>query len=478
MLLSELLKNVNYARKNFADLPIKNISTNSADVCAGDVFVCLVGEKVDGHKFAFEAVKNGAVAIVCHKYIDGIDAVQLKVQNTRQTLSKLCANFYDNPQNKMKFVGVTGTNVKTTTTNLVAHVLQKSGKKVAIVGTNGAFFDGKMFETGLTTPEPVKLYKLLSQMVDCDVEYVVCEISAHAIAYERLFGIVFDVVGITNITQDHLDYFKNMQNYAKTKLDYILSNNVKSVAWCCDDELIRSSDIIKKTGLSYGIECPSDVFATSIFTSSCGTNFFVNFLDNVFEVQTRLIGRFNVQNILCCICICAMLGVSVISCKEGISDFVGVEGRMQQITLKNKACCIIDYAHTPNALENVLKELKQMPHSRLVLVFGCGGDRDKEKRPIMGKIAEMFCDVVIVTSDNPRGENAKEIIKQITSQTKKCKIIQDRAKAISYAIKNSKQGDVIAICGKGHEKYQIIGDKKLYFSDLEEVLRANEKIKV
>ena len=479
MELKKLIENLNCKTTGNLDIEIENITTNSKNTTKNSMFICLVGENADGHNYAKDAEKNGATVIVCERKLENVFVTQIIVENTRKAYSQIFSNFYFNPQNWLKTIAITGTNGKTTTSFLIKSILEGAGKRVGLIGTQGVFFGNQFFETGLTTPDPEVLFKTLREMVDSGIEYVVMEASAHALELEKTEGIVFDVGVFTNFTQDHLDFFKTMENYKQAKLKLFNYGKIKSAVLNFDDGVgLEISEKINVPFVSYGIYNPSDIFAVEIERKTIKTEYVVNLLDNVFKVESNLFGEFNVYNSLAACGAMAILGFSENEIKRGLESLVSVPGRFNSFRLYNGATAVIDFAHTPDGLEQILKTLKQMPFNRIITVFGCAGNRDKGKRSQMGKIAEMFSDFVVITSDNPCYENPNLIIDDIEHGMKKTAHTSfvDRTSAVYHAIEISQKGDVIAILGKGAETYQDINGIKAPYNDFETVNRKNEEL--
>ncbi len=395
----------------------------------------------------------------------------LWVENIRKVYALSCKNLSSSACDKMKIIGITGTNGKTSTVRLVADILKKSGKKVGTIGTLGAFFDDKSFESELTTPDPHILHGIFSKMQKCGVEMVVMEISAHAIALDKIEGINFDVTALTNITQDHLDFFGTMENYAKTKMQLLQKKYSKQSIVCIDDErIVRELENIEVPFVTYGIENPSDIFAIDIIKSVKGIGFVCNCLDEIFEGKTTLIGEYNLLNCLCAIGICYLLNIKIEDIISGLETSKAETGRFNLISNSNFDV-VIDFAHTPDGMEKVLQTAKPLCKGNLIVVFGCGGNRDSQKRPLMGSIASLYADKIFITSDNPRFENPDQIMDEIKSgiSTQNVTIESDRKKAIQLALSSCQKNDLILILGKGGEEYQIIFDQKISYSDFDEV---------
>lgn len=478
MNLENLIKNLEAKVIGETNLDILDITYNSKKVKKGSLFVCLCGENSDGHDFAKDAERNGAAAILCEKQVQ-VNIPQIVVSSTRKALSKVFSCFYDNPQNKLKIIGLTGTNGKTTTSFLIKSILEESGKKVGLIGTQGAFIGKQFFQTGLTTPDPQLLFKLLKQMVDFGVEYVVMEVSAHALALDKTEGIVFEVGVLTNLTQDHLDFFKTMENYKHAKLKLFERNKIKSAVLNFDDEFGRElAETITVPFLSYSLNNPSDVFAAKIGNKNGKNKFIVNILDNVFDVESNLIGEFNIYNSLAAASVAAMLGCSTKQIKNGLEKLLGVEGRLNRFNLSNGVVAFIDFAHTPDGIEQALNAIRELKFKQIITVFGCSGNRDKDKRHKMGQIAEKLSDYVVLTTDNPRFENPELILDDIEIGMEKTAHTRfvSREQAIEFALTLAKKGDCVAILGKGAETYQDINGVNVPYSDFEVVKNFNENL--
>ena len=478
MNLENLIKNLEAKVIGETNLDILDITYNSKKVKKGSLFVCLCGENSDGHDFAKDAERNGAAAILCEKQVQ-VNIPQIIVSSTRKALSKVFSCFYDNPQNKLKIIGLTGTNGKTTTSFLIKSILEESGKKVGLIGTQGAFIGKQFFQTGLTTPDPQLLFKLLKQMVDFGVEYVVMEVSAHALALDKTEGIVFEVGVLTNLTQDHLDFFKTMENYKRAKFKLFEGNKIKSAVLNFDDEFGRKlAETITVPFLSYSLNNPSDVFAAKIGNKNGKNKFIVNILDNVFDVESNLIGEFNIYNSLAAASVAAMLGCSTKQIKNGLEKLFGVEGRLNRFNLSNGVVAFIDFAHTPDGIEQALNAIRELKFKQIITVFGCSGNRDKDKRHKMGQIAEKLSDYVVLTTDNPRFENPELILDDIEIGMEKTAHTRfvSREQAIEFALTLAKKGDCVAILGKGAETYQDINGVNVPYSDFEVVKNFNENL--
>ncbi|HHT83413.1 MAG: UDP-N-acetylmuramoyl-L-alanyl-D-glutamate--2,6-diaminopimelate ligase [Christensenellales bacterium] len=474
MTLRELTEGIEIVSSNAEmDAEVKGIKIDSRKVRASDLFIALSGEK-DGHNYIGEALKNGAFAIVCNKAINQ-DIPHIQVRDTRKAFALIASNYYGNAHKKMKIIFVTGTNGKTTTTYIINSLLKANGHKTAVIGTLGAVIDEKKINTDLTTPDPLDLHRLFSKAYESGVEYVIMEASAHAIYYKKLEGLKAEAAVFTNISQDHLDFFGNMAKYARTKTSFFSNERMKLSIINSDDEYGRK--ILSKKNclcLSYGINNPSDVFAVDIVTYNAKTRFILNAFDEVAEITIPLYGRFNVYNTLAAIAVARALSIPMSVILKALSGLKEVSGRFNII--KEDITVIIDYAHTPDGLENLLKAVKSLDGGRIITVFGCGGNRDAVKRPIMGTVAAMYSDFCVITSDNPRFEDPMDIIRQVEkgvrAVTQNYICIKDRENAIAYAIKFAQAGDKVVVAGKGGENYLDIMGVKHPYSDKKAVMSA------
>lgn len=480
MLLSDLLKNVEVSSVLGEDKEINNFSHVAGKIERGGLYLALKGSNLDGADFIDEARKRGAAAVVCEEDVknavtDGVTVVS--VENARKAYAVISANFYNNPQRKLKIIGVTGTNGKTTVAYAISHILTVNGVKTGIIGTNGVEFDGKLYDTGMTTPDPQEFYKYLKEMTGCGVEAVVTEVSAHAAFYDKIYGIEFLIGVFTNFTQDHLDFFKDMETY-KTAKKYFLSNErCKYLILNADDALSREIMRENTKFLTYGIKNPSDVFAIDVRAGKTGERFVLNVFDEVFDVEIGVFGEFNAYNLLAACEACSVYGVPVSGVVEAMRSFKGAPGRVEKI-YDGKFKVFIDYAHTPDGLKNAVTGLREITENNLILVFGCGGNRDCDKRAKMGAVASEYADISILTNDNPRFEEPYAIIKAIESGFTKGKrvVVPDRLDALKYALKIALKGDVVLIAGKGAEKYQEICGVKNEFDDKAVALKILEEI--
>ena len=450
MKLHKLLHGV--ALTNMPDVEILSITSDSRNVTKGSLFVCIKGQKFDGHEVAKDMLQKGAEIIVCEKDL-GLDK-QIIVDDTRIAYPHICANWFDRPDKKMKIIGVTGTNGKTTITTVLKQVLTGCGHKVGLIGTSQNEIGDKVLHTERTTPEPYDLFALFAQMANEGCEYVVMEVSSQALEQHRIGPTHFASAIFTNLTQDHLDVHGTMEKYYQAK---------KLIFKACDFAIINADDEagrryfveIDCPKYSYSIENCGDYYADCIKLSASGSTFWFSDGTKTFHVDFSMPGYFNVSNITAVIACCERLGFQVNKVIEEIAKCKGVKGRAEIIPTGRNFTVMCDYAHTPDALENILPNVREFTEGRLICLFGCGGNRDSKKRPLMAKSAAKFSDFLIVTSDNPRNENPDEIIKDVLVGLNDTEIpfvsITDRKQAIFYALKNAKKGDVIVLAGKGNE---------------------------
>lgn len=456
--------------ENNEDVDITGIAYDSRSVTKGNVFVCIKGYESDGHKYAKMAEENGAALIVAEDKID-VSVPVCYVKNSRRALAMLSCAFYNNPSKKFKLIGVTGTNGKTTITYLVKSILEAAGKRVGVIGTNQNIIGDKVLVTKSntpTTPNALELQQLFSEMVENDAEYVVMEVSSHALELDRVYGCKFDVGIFTNLTQDHLDFHKTMENYlmAKAKLFDISEKGVVNY----DDEggrkIVESKDCeFLKVG--FGDGC--DLVASDMRIDAKGDDFNITYKGKTYPIHIGIPGKFSVYNAICAIGAALELGIDIETIKNGLNEAKGVMGRVEVVPTDTDYTVIIDYAHTPDGLENIIRAVKEFAKGRVITLFGCGGDRDNTKRAIMGEIAGKLSDYSIITSDNPRTEDPVRIVEMVEEGMKrtdgKYTLIVDRREAIGYALDFAKKDDVIILAGKGQETYQIIGKEKFDFDE-------------
>ena len=467
MKLSELIKYAEVKEiSGFSDVEISGICADSRKIRRGDLFICYKGGNFDSHEKAAEAEKNGAAAVVCEKPV-GCNIPQITVGDGRAHVSRLARAFYGFADKKLKISAVTGTNGKTTTTYMLESILKAYGKSAAVIGTLGISYAGKFIAPELTTPDPVYLHSVFADMVACGVEYVFMEVSAHALYFDKINGLHFEVGIFTNCTQDHLDFFKTMEEYAECKKLLFKDGRCGYSVINSDDELGVELMKTAKNHISYGLKNPADVFAVDIREKIDGTAFVLNLFDELYEINLSIPALHNVYNAMAAAACAKILGVDTAAIAKGLKELKKVEGRLERVAKYNGADIFVDFAHTPDGLEKSLQSLKNLCRGKLYCLFGCGGNRDKAKRPIMGEVAAKYADFLIITSDNPRYEEPFDIISEIERGVKpsgKAYVtVTERDVATEYAIRLLEKGDILLVAGKGGEHYQeIMGIKHSY----------------
>ena len=485
MKLNELLT---YLHDNLsvstANPTISSIEMDSREVKPGSLFICINGYTVDGHDYAQKAVENGAVAILAERELDVTVPVVL-VKDTKRAMAVLADIFHGQPTHSMHLIGVTGTNGKTTTTHIIESILNEANKKTGLIGTMYMKIGDLQREVKNTTPESLTLQKTFSDMKDAEVTHAVMEVSSHALHLGRIHGCDFNVAVFTNLTQDHLDYHKTMEayKYAKGLLFAQLGNRfdhnrIKYAVLNEDEE--ASEDFKKMTSakiVTYGIDRNADIMAKDVRMTSKGTTFQLITPVGTRSVTIQMVGKFSVYNVLAAVAATISSSIELDVIVKAIETIEGVRGRFELVDGGQDFTLIVDYAHTPDSLENVLHTIKQFAEGKIYCIIGCGGDRDKTKRPLMAKIAVENSDEPIFTSDNPRSEDPRRILEDMEKGVdgQYYTSIINREEAISYAIMNAKKGDVILIAGKGHETYQQIGNETFDFDDREIALKIIKK---
>ena len=469
---------------------ITSLASDSRLAQPGCLFFCLPGTKDDGHRFAKQAVERGAAALVTARPLD-LDVAQLIVPDTRQALAMIADYFYGRPSHRLRPIGVTGTNGKTTTTYLIERILADAGAKPGVIGTIETRYGGRHYPMSGTTPDALELQSIFKSMVDAGTDRCVMEVSSHALEQGRVKGCRFRTAVFTNLTQDHLDYHGTMEAYEKAKglffsrLGNVYFDDPKQRTFAVlnvDDPVSASyAKLTAAETVTYGIESEAQLKASRVSISASGTSFQLDSFWGSRRVNLKLVGKFNVYNALAALGAAICEGIEVKDAVRSLERISGVPGRVEPVDAGQPFAVIVDYAHTPDGLENVLRMVKEIADGRVICVFGCGGDRDRAKRPIMGRIAAKYADAVIVTSDNPRSEDPYLILEHIeagllSAQTprEKYELIADRRAAIEKAVEMASPGDVVLIAGKGHETYQLIGGVAHDFDDR---LAAKEAIR-
>ncbi|MCF2613168.1 MULTISPECIES: UDP-N-acetylmuramoyl-L-alanyl-D-glutamate--2,6-diaminopimelate ligase [Fusobacterium] len=478
MVINELFKDVEYKilQKVSDEINGEDLEFDSRKIKQGDVFIALEGSIVDGHTFISKAIENGAKTILVEKDVDKVEGINyFLVDGLREKMGIIASNFYGYPQNQLKIVGVTGTNGKTTTTYILESILGE--KNVARIGTVEYKIGDEIIPAPNTTPSSLEIIKICKKALEKNIKYLIMEVSSHGLDIGRVNMLRFEAGIFTNLTLDHLDYHKTMENYylAKRKLFDLVKDKKNSIINIDDEYGKRYLEYTN--GISYGIG-QGDIQGEIKQITREGQEVTIKIFEKEYKINLRLLGRYNLSNLLGAIGAVKTLGLSDEEIISKIPLIHGAPGRFEPVKIDRDFTVIVDYAHTGDALENILKSINEFKTNRVITVFGCGGDRDKTKRPIMGGIAEKYSDIVIVTSDNPRTEDPEEIIKDIVvGLTKENHIIEiHREKAIEKAISLAEKNDIILIAGKGHENYQVIGREKIHFDDKEEVIKAIKKL--
>lgn len=484
MKLREIISNIKCdIVKGNDEIEIKKIVFDSREVEENSLFVAISGFKVDGHNFIHQAVTKGAKAIVVEKDVElDSDITLIRVENTRRVLAYLSSAFYDQPSEKLNVIGITGTNGKTSTTYFINSILDVEKRKVGVIGTLGIMIDNKLTKTNNTTPESIHLQQFFNKMNKENVDDCIMEVSSHSIELNRVDDIDFNIGIFTNLSEEHLDFHKTLDSYMKAKLklfymtkDYNIINSDDKYGKQMINELIDVDTKLITYGISRG-----DVRAEDIQQSVKGIKFNLITSTDKMEINMTTPGIFNVYNALAAASCAIAMDISLQSIKKGLERIKGVKGRFEVIPTEKDFDVIVDFAHSPDGFDNVLSTVKEFAEGRIVSVFGCGGERDRTKRPKMGRIASQYSDICILTSDNSRSEKTEDIIEEIYTGIKgdacECYKIPDRREAIEYAIKIAEPKDIILLLGKGHETYQIIDGKTYEFNEFKIVQEIVDRI--
>lgn len=468
MKLYKLIENI--AETNLPDMEISSVTDNTKKVQKDSIFVCVKGGSFDGHDAAKEMLEKGAAVVITERDL-GLGDKQIITDNSRKFYGKLCAAWFDHPEKKIKIIGVTGTNGKTTITNVIKNILMSYGIKTGLIGTIRNEIGNEPVHTDNTTPMAFDYMQLLDKMVKADCKYAVMEVSSFGLVQNRIGPTHFNIGVFTNLTQDHLDYHKTMENYYQAK---------KMMFDECDFALVNIDDDYGKRLLSeiccpktsYGSSQEADYYSDAAKIKADGTSFWYCFDGKSKLVNMKMTGMFNVSNVTAAITVCMKAGIPLEHILETIADYNGVKGRCEIIPTGRDFTVICDYAHTPDAIENILQSVKQYTEGRLICLFGCGGNRDAKKRPLMAKAAAKYADRLIITSDNPRDEIPEAIIDDILAGLKDSRIpfdvVVDRTEAIYHSLKIARKGDIIVLAGKGHEDYQVLpGNEHIHFDERE-----------
>lgn len=486
MKLKKILNNIDFELiKGKLAKEICGIKYDSREIGKGNLFVAISGLELDGHQFIDQAIKNGATAVVIEKelqnYQSGVS--YLKVDNSRKTMAKLGKNFFNNPLADIKLIGITGTNGKTTTSFLLYNILKEYAGKAALFGTIKNIIGEQELDSSRTTPESIDLYRYFAQMRKKGVNYGVMEVSSHALDLYRVEGMEFAAAVFTNISPEHLDYHKNLENYreVKSRLFNLLNQDQFAVINLDDANAAYIRDKSGGENYFYSLASPeADLYTLSYQLHQKGMEYRTGGrIETLF--QLNLGGVFNIYNSLAAVLTADLLGINEGVIQKALTAIKAVPGRFEIINAGQDFQIVVDYAHTPDGMKNVLETAAAMDKNRLIVLFGCGGDRDRSKRPAMASLAEKYADYTIVSNDNPRSENQSKIFSEIkvgfSEEFKAYEIIADRKKAIEYAIKMAKKNDLVLLLGRGHEKYQILNNKKIKLDDRQVAYQAAAEVK-
>ncbi|RKY89121.1 UDP-N-acetylmuramoyl-L-alanyl-D-glutamate--2,6-diaminopimelate ligase [candidate division KSB1 bacterium] len=472
--LKELISKINPLKiRGNINLPVKSLHFDSRKIKSGDLFIAVKGVNTDGHNYINKAIERGAVAVVYEKGEPTGNATFIRVKNTRQALSIISDNFFGSPSKKMKYIGITGTNGKTTTSFLVKSIFDSAGIKSGMLGTIYYNNGEKLLPAQLTTPEPVFMHKCFQDMYLNGCSHCILEVSSHSLSQDRVYSIEFSTAVITSISRDHLDYHHTLKDYINTKahlFDLLKPGGSTAIINAdLDSTSLFYSKVSSSNILKYSLnKDKGDIYPVTFTYDDNGTSATIGTPEGKIKLESKLAGNFQLYNLMAATGVAIANGVSLEKIVEGVKSLKSVPGRLERVDLGQNFTVFIDYAHTPDAMEKVLSFTKKVVKGRIIALFGCGGNRDKGKRPEMGRIAEEYSDFAIVTSDNPRKENPFVIIDQILTGIKnknKVEIQVDRKTAIKTAINLAEKNDIVLILGKGHENYQVIGDKKIEFDD-------------
>lgn len=473
MELSKLLHGVSVLSTNAdAGAQVRGIKINSKQVEENDIFVCMEGVNDDGNDYIGD-IKVPFIAVT-EKKPENPDVKYVLVKDVRRSYAIICQNAFSNPAEGMKFIAVVGTNGKTSTAHYLSSILNFAGMKCGLIGTEGHYVDGEKIGQSLTTPDPYEFNELLAKMRARGCDAVISEVSAHAIYLEKTGTVRADIAILTNITQDHLDYFKDFENYSGVKMSYFTAEHVKKAVVNVDDEsgrlLLKRLEDEGLPAISYGLYNPADCFAVNVREDTDGVQFVANLNDEIVDCKTKLMGEFNVYNLLSALAVAKELGIDGETLSLAVKRVRAVKGRFS-VMRNDKGTIIIDFAHTPESLKQLLSTARTITKSRLITVFGCGGERDESKRKKMGEVASRYSDSIVVTNDNPRGENPAKIISDIESgiSIKDVKSIENRFDAVRFALSEMEEGDTLVIAGKGNETYLEVRGRKLPYSDFDVV---------
>jgi UDP-N-acetylmuramoyl-L-alanyl-D-glutamate--2,6-diaminopimelate ligase len=475
MRLLEIIAGIEHVKTfGVTNIEVTGVAYDSRKVEKGNIFICITGFKTDGHSYAKAAVDQGAVALVVERHLPEVDVSQIVVDNSRKSMAQIASAFYSHPTRKIKLIGITGTNGKTTTTYMVEKILRDAGYKTGLIGTIECRIGDEVLPQDRTTPESLDLQRLFTRMVEAGVTAVVMEVSSHAVDLMRVEACEFDVIAFTNLSQDHLDYHGTMDEYFEVKkriFDDTSDSGVSHIINIDDKYGRRLVKPGRMNQLKYAVNEKADINADEIDLRNDGSDFVMQVNNESMPISLKMPALYNVYNALAAAGVTLAVGVGLNSVKDGLEKIERVPGRFERIDCGQDFDVVVDYAHTPDSLEKVLKAARRLTDNRLITVFGCGGDRDRGKRPLMGAVAAEVGDYIVVTSDNPRSEDPERIIDDILDgmrglEEESFEVTIDRRKAIRNAILKAKKGDFVVVAGKGHETGQEVAGKKMPFDDV------------
>lgn len=483
MKLIKLLEGIDYEKiEGTYNVDVGDMHYDSRRVTNGSLFFCIKGLTVDGHDFAAQAIDRGAKVLVLERDVNvGGNITKVFVKDTRVAMAYMAKNYYHNPTRDITSIGITGTNGKTTVTHLIKSILERAGHKVGLIGTITNMVGDRKMPSERTTPESLDLQAILRDMVDDGADSIVMEVSSHSLCLGRVEGIMYDIGVFTNLSQDHLDFHDNMEEYRDAKAR--LFDQCRTAIINVDDEAGRwIMDKITTQTYTYGICKEADIYARELEITERGVTFNLHTPHGGTGINLGIPGIFSIYNALAAASVCYSLGIPLDFIAQGLEAVKGVDGRFELLDTGTDYSVILDYAHTPDGLENILRTAKGFAKGKVITLFGCGGDRDQAKRPIMGEIAGKYSDYCIITSDNPRSEEPMDIIMDIVPGVRKTDcpytIIENRREAIEFALTHAKKDDVVLLTGKGHETYQILKDRTIPFDEKKivlEILGKNER---
>ncbi len=472
MRLKKIIKNLDICNiKNYKNYNIKTITHISKDVEKDSIFICIKGNNFDGNDYVLDAINRGAKCIITEQDLRLTGVCVIRVKNARIAMSIVAKSFYNNCCDKFKIIGVVGTSGKTTTSLIISKLISRDVNSVGVIGTNGIFIGNIRMNNNFTTPDPLELHYVFYQMRLLGVKTVIMEVSAQAIFLHKLYGIKFDICVFTNISEEHLDFFGSMENYARTKMDFFDLQNMKECVVNVDD--FYGMEIAYKTNVpcvSYAINNPANSFAVDIVSTISNLKFTANVLDEILDVDSVLVGDFNVYNILAGVTVAKMMGVATSDIESRLANMSSIPGRLNTFVI-GKKIVVVDFAHTPDSFEKTLSFVSSFCKGKMLIVFGCVGYSDKAKRMAMGAIASKYCSQITLTVDNcgntPFGEICDDIVGGVSGA--KVSRIEDRKSAIEFAFGQMNDSDILCVLGKGAEDFQKIGDEKIHYSDLETI---------